>query len=121
MFFLYHADLPVFASSLQTVYTAIEGIPKPITCSVKSRPASNITWSHDAEVVGVATQNVIRDGYYFITTGTFTIEKPLYSMRGKNIFCTGKPKFGAPIKQNTTLNVLCEYTLISVLPTELKS
>ena len=63
----------------------------------------------------MATQNVIQDGYYSITTGTFTIEKPLYSMRGKKIFCTGEPKFGAPIKQSSTLNVLCEYPLGSFL------
>ena len=61
----------------------------------------------------MVTQHVMQDGYYFITTGTFTIEKPLYSMRGKKIFCTGEPKFGAPIRKSTTLNILCEYTRIS--------
>ena len=116
LFLLHYADFPVFTSSLPSVATAIEGIQKPITCIVKSRPASNITWSHDVGVVGMATQNVMQDGYYFITTGTFTMEKPVYSMRGKKIFCTGEPKFGAPIKQNTTLNVLCEYTVDSFLP-----
>ena len=103
--------LPVLTSSLQTVSTAYEGIPKSIICSVKSRPASNITWSRDSGVVGVATQNLIQSGYYFVTTGNFTIDKPLYSMRGKSIFCTVEAKFGAPIKQNTSLNVLCKFAL----------
>ena len=78
---------------------------------MKSRPASNVTWSYDSGVVGVVSHKVTQDGYYFITNGTFTIEKPLYSMNGKNIFCTVEAKFGGPIKLNTTLNVQCEYTL----------
>ena len=94
---------------------AREGIQKPNTCSVKSGQASNITWSHDSGIVGVATQNVIQNGYYIITTGIFTVEKPLYSMRGKKIFCVGETKFAEPIMQDITFNVLCKHTLISLL------
>lgn len=104
------AAYPVFTSNLPSVETAIEGIPKPISCKVKSRPASTVTWLHDEGVIGNQTQGVTRDGYYFITIGTFTINDPLYSMTGKKITCTGKSIFGSPIKQNTTLDIVCEYT-----------
>ena len=114
---IYLAAYPVFMSSLPSINTAIEGVPKAVSCKVKSRPVSTLTWLHDVGVVGVATQSVTRDGYYFITTGIFTINDPLYSMTGKKIVCTGKPVFGAPIKQNTTLNVVCEFIHIFHLAT----
>ena len=114
-------EFPVFAYSLQSVITAIEGIPTQVSCIVKSRPASNITWSHDAEVVGVSTQNVKQDGGYFTTTGIFNITKPLNSMNAKTIICTGKAQFGASIQQNTTLNVVYrpKDTTFSVTPSNL--
>ena len=114
--------LPIFGSSLRSISTAIEGISKQISCVVKSRPASNITWSHDAEVVGVQTQNVMEDGNYFITTGTLNITQPMYStMNTKNVICAAKPKFGAPIQQTTTLNILYrpKNTQFSVTPSNL--
>ena len=109
---------PFFASQLQSISTAVEGIPTLISCVVKSRPASNITWSHDADVIGAPTQQVIEDGNYFITTGTLYLTKPMYSMNTKNIICTGTAKFGAPVQQNTTLNVLYlpKNTKFSVTP-----
>ena len=109
---------PFFASQLQSITTAVEGIPKLISCVVKSRPASNITWSHDADVIGAPTQQMIEDGNYFITTGTLNITQPMYSMNTKNIICTGKAKFGAPVQQSTTLNVLYlpKNTKFSVTP-----
>ena len=110
--------LPIFGTSLRSISTAIEGIPKQISCVVKSRPASNITWSHDADVIGFQTQNVTEDGNYFITTGTLNITQPMYSMNAKNVICAGKPKFGVPIQQSTTLNILYrpKNTKFSVTP-----
>ena len=109
---------PFFGSPLQSITTAIEGTQTPISCVVKSRPASNITWSHDADVIGVQTQHVIEVGNYFITTGTLNITQPMYSMNAKNIICTGKAKFGAPVQQNTALNVVYrpKNTKFSVTP-----
>ena len=111
---------PIFASSLPSVITAIEGIPKQVSCIVKSRPASNITWSHDPEVVGVSTQNVKQDRGYFITTGTFNITQPMTSMNAKTINCNGNAQFGVPIQHNTTLNIVYrpKNTTFSVTPSK---
>ena len=97
---------PIFGSALQSVSTAIEGIPKQISCVVKSRPASNITWSYDADILAIQSQNVTEDGNYFITTGILNITQPLYSMNAKNVICNAKAKFGAPIQRTTNLNIL---------------
>ena len=96
------------SNPLQPGTTAIEGAPTVVNCTIRSRPKSNITWSHDVEVVAVKSQNVRVDRGYYITTGILNITQPSASMDGKRISCTGTPMFGSSIIQNSTLTVLCK-------------
>ena len=84
---------------------AIESVAKTITCVFKSRPSSDITWLHDPEITGLASQNVTKEGNYFITTGTFHIVSASAGMNGKNTSCSGMPMFGSPVIQDTTLTI----------------
>lgn len=83
----------------------VETIATTITCAFESIPSSNITWSYDSGVIGVASQKVKKEGKYFITIGTLYIETPMASMNGKNINCTGKSSIGSPVTQKTILAV----------------
>ena len=64
------------SNPLQPGTTAIEGAPTVVNCTIRSRPKSNITWSHDVEVVAVKSQNVRVDRGYYITTGILNITQP---------------------------------------------
>ena len=81
-----------------------------VTCSVRSRPASVITWSADPGVTGIqATPTVKKDGFYLITEGVYNLSNPAFSMNGKKISCTGTPVFGSTVTTVATLNVLCKF------------
>lgn len=106
--------LPVITADY--TQTLIQGTPKNVICSVKSRPASIIRWTADSGVVGKESQSMIMSGHYFITTAIFHINYPLYVMDGKNIKCTVVPVIGSVVDRTMSLKVLSKllfYFLIS--------
>ena len=76
-----------------------------MTCVVKSKPTSQITWSHDPAITGVVSQNVTVDGHYSITTGKFNVTRTSFDMDRKNITCIGDANLGLKAIQKTTLFV----------------
>eukprot|EP00112_Aurelia_sp_Birch-Aquarium-sp1_P002056 Seg1224.2 transcript_id=Seg1224.2/GoldUCD/mRNA.D3Y31 product=Hemicentin-2 protein_id=Seg1224.2/GoldUCD/D3Y31 len=114
---------PVISGNhIQGSFTAIKGTPTEVTCSVRSRPASTITWSAETGVIGIPeTPTVQQDGFYYITKGRYNLSNPVYAMDGKKINCTGIPVFGSAVTIVTTLNVLYrpENTTFTVTPSKL--
>ena len=119
----FFASLPLIAlpvisgNQVQRSLTANEGTPTEVTCSVRSRPASTLTWSADTGEIGIPlTPTVQRDGFYLITTGRYNLTNPAYTMDGKKINCTGVPVFGSAVTTVTTLNILCKFLPLVIIP-----